>query len=208
MIRQRRKNRNQSQNLTDSKTNESTLKVRTATAPKNWVLNVKEQLKIDEGYKLEIYLDSEGLPTFGIGHLVTKADPEYNIVKQEWPFIFDKSLTIEEKMVKFKESNKKVKISESRVKEAFEKDLLIAISDAKKIFAEFNGFCDELKEIIVNMSFNLGINRLSGFKRMIKAIKEGDFKEAAVEMIDSKWYYQVKGRAKRLVARMEALAQK
>jgi len=37
---------------------------------------LREELKIDEGVKYEIYLDHLGLPTFGIGHLVIDSDPE------------------------------------------------------------------------------------------------------------------------------------
>ena len=38
---------------------------------------LREDLKVDEGVKYEIYLDHLGLPTFGIGHLVTESDPEH-----------------------------------------------------------------------------------------------------------------------------------
>jgi len=38
---------------------------------------LREELKEDEGCKYEIYLDHLGLPTFGIGHLVTEWDEEY-----------------------------------------------------------------------------------------------------------------------------------
>ena len=38
---------------------------------------LREDLIIDEGTKNEIYLDHLGLPTFGIGHLVTEWDEEY-----------------------------------------------------------------------------------------------------------------------------------
>ena len=38
---------------------------------------LRKELEIDEGVKYEIYLDHLGLPTFGIGHLVTKSDPEF-----------------------------------------------------------------------------------------------------------------------------------
>ena len=34
-----------------------------------------EQLKYDEGVVYEIYKDHLGYPTFGIGHLVLKSDP-------------------------------------------------------------------------------------------------------------------------------------
>ena len=37
---------------------------------------LRKQLEIDEGVKHDIYLDHLGYPTFGIGHLITKADPE------------------------------------------------------------------------------------------------------------------------------------
>ena len=37
---------------------------------------LRKQLEIDEGIKHDIYLDHLGLPTFGIGHLITNADPE------------------------------------------------------------------------------------------------------------------------------------
>jgi GH24 family phage-related lysozyme (muramidase) len=38
---------------------------------------VREQLKIDEGVKYEVYDDHLGYKTFGIGHLVTANDGEY-----------------------------------------------------------------------------------------------------------------------------------
>ena len=41
----------------------------------------KDQLRVeladDEGCKYSIYLDHLNLPTFGIGHLITEADPEF-----------------------------------------------------------------------------------------------------------------------------------
>ena len=40
---------------------------------------VFEQLKIDEGVKYEIYRDHLGYPTFGVGHLIVKDDPEYGL---------------------------------------------------------------------------------------------------------------------------------
>ena len=38
---------------------------------------VFDQLCIDEGVKYEIYHDHLGYPTFGVGHLIVKDDPEY-----------------------------------------------------------------------------------------------------------------------------------
>ena len=37
----------------------------------------RDELKRDEGVKNEVYLDHLGLPTCGIGHLITEWDNEY-----------------------------------------------------------------------------------------------------------------------------------
>lgn len=49
--------------------------------------------------------------------------------------------------------------------------------------------------VLVDMMFNLGRKRFSSFKKMLKAIREGNHLKVAQEMLDSKWAEQVKGRA-------------
>ena len=63
---------------------------------------------------------------------------------------------------------------------------------------------DDKQRVMANMAFNLGLPRLSKFKKFLKAMEEGDFKTAAVEMMDSKWATQVGNRAKRLRDRVES----
>ena len=58
------------------------------------------------------------------------------------------------------------------------------------IFARYN--------VLINMCFNIGIKRLSGFKKMWAAIEIGDFEEASRQMLDSKWAKQVGKRADEL----------
>ena len=53
------------------------------------------------------------------------------------------------------------------------------------------------------MMFNMGRTRLTGFKKHVAALQAGDWKEAAVEGRDSKWYRQVTVRAERLMKRLE-----
>ena len=36
-----------------------------------------DEITIDEGVKHEVYLDHLGLPTVGVGHLITEWDEEY-----------------------------------------------------------------------------------------------------------------------------------
>lgn len=52
---------------------------------------------------------------------------------------------------------------------------------------------------IVNMIYNMGLTRFMGFKKMIAAIRAGNWERAAEEAKDSKWYTQVGKRAKRIV---------
>lgn len=138
---------------------------------------VFEQLKIDEGVVYEIYLDHLGYPTFGVGHLVLDSDPEHGAPVG-------------------------TPVSEKRVKECFDQDIKIAIDECEVLWENFSDFPGEVQEILVNMMFNMGRPRLSGFKNFRAALAEGDWDRAADEMVDSRWYRQVGKRAERLEERM------
>jgi len=135
---------------------------------------VKEDLVRHEGYVAEIYLDTEQLPTFGIGHLVTEDDMEHG-----WPV--------------------GTPVTDERILDVFHKDCDVAYSDACALVLNFAGQAPDAQRVLVNMAFNLGRNRLSKFKKMLKAVNEGKYLVAANEMIDSKWYSQVGNRSKELV---------
>lgn len=141
---------------------------------------VFEQLKIDEGVVYELYNDHLGYPTFGVGHLVLESDKE-----------FGKPIG--------------TPVDEERVRNCFERDLDIAISECELLYEDgrFGDLPDEVQQILVNMMFNMGRTRLSKFKKMHKAILESDWKTAAVEGRDSRWYDQVTNRAERLMKRLE-----
>lgn len=61
---------------------------------------------------------------------------------------------------------------------------------------------DARQNVLANMCFNLGITRLLGFKKTLQLVKAGRFDAAAMEMLDSKWAKQVKGRATQLAEMM------
>ena len=141
---------------------------------------LREQLKIDEGVKYEIYLDHLGLPTFGIGHLVLDSDPEFG-------------------------QPVGTNITESRVNECFDKDVEIVLSECRILYPDFDDLPEEVQQIIANMMFNMGRPRLSKFKGMKRGVDARDWMTAATEMVDSQWYRQVTNRADRLVTRMRAV---
>lgn len=91
-------------------------------------------------------------------------------------------------------------LSDDEIELMFENDL----REAENIVTYFAR--DKLHElstvrqaVLTDMAFNLGSTRLNKFKKFRKAIQVGDMEEAALQMIDSKWYRQVKTRSKRLV---------
>lgn len=58
------------------------------------------------------------------------------------------------------------------------------------------------KSVLVDMTFNLGIAGLLGFKNTLAAVKERRWEDAARGMLASKWASQVGGRAVRLADMM------
>ena len=138
---------------------------------------LREELTEDEGCVYEVYNDHLGYPTFGIGHLILDSDPEYG-------------------------SDTGTAVSESRVIEAFESDIVGVLSDCETLYDDFEDLPEEAQRIIANMMFNMGRPRLSKFKGMKRGVDARDWNAAADEMVDSNWYRQVTNRANRLVERM------
>lgn len=95
-----------------------------------------------------------------------------------------------------------VGISEDEARQMLHNDILRSLKDVEKL--DWYQSLDPVRQrAIANMSFNLGIGRLLGFRKMIKAIKAQDWAEAAVQALDSKWATQVGARADRLADMLE-----
>ncbi len=138
------------------------------------------ELELDEGCKYVTYKCSEDRLTFGIGHLVLPDDPEY-----------DQPVG--------------TAVSSDRVTECFDKDVGTVIAESKKLYPQFDSLPEEVKLIICNMLFNLGLPTLSKFKDMKKAIDAEQWSAAADAMLDSKWARQLPNRSGRLITRMRSV---
>lgn len=93
-------------------------------------------------------------------------------------------------------------ISHERAVELFEKDLDVAIDDANT-FCEGLDIDDNVRECIVHMSFQLGLPKLSQFKKFKQALQNNDIETAILEMKDSRAYNQTTNRWNRLIEKME-----
>lgn len=144
-------------------------------------------IKKDEGVKKNkegqhiSYNDTEGILTGGRGHVLTKEE------KKLYPI--DTPIPNDVVAGWFKTDMNEADVN------------LTEILEAKAVHVP-----DEVFDILLNMSFNLGKKGLTGFKKMWKAIEVNDWQTASAEMEDSKWFKQVKSRGVRLVDRMAALA--
>ena len=126
-----------------------------------------------EGVVYAIYKDHLGHRTFGVGHLIT---------------IDDKEWLLPEGTV----------VSEDRVMDVYMDDLGIAFTAVKRLVPDICDHPEAVQLVLTNMAFNLGQSRLSGFKRMLKAVEERNYRRAAIEMLDSVWAKQVRKRANEL----------
>lgn len=90
-------------------------------------------------------------------------------------------------------------------KEAAEQILIDDIQDVVTELEKmeiYHWLSEQRKAVLINMAFNLGIAGLKSFKKMFEALGNEDYGKAAEEMLDSRWAYQVKGRASRLAEMM------
>ena len=136
----------------------------------------KSEIKRHEGEVLEIYEDSLGYKTLGVGHLCQPSDPEY-----DWEV--------------------GTEVSQEVVDMYYEDDFNKHLGEAVHVFGTEEAFYnlpENIQHVLVNMCFNLGGTRLSKFKNMLDACRAHDWKRMAAEMEDSRWFKQVGRRSREL----------
>lgn len=139
---------------------------------------LKEQIKRHEGEVLEVYADSLGYLTLGVGHLIKEGDPEYG-------------------------QPAGTPVSQEVVDEYYEADFDKHVEETIHVFEgkggeDFYALPEDIQHVLINMTFNLGGTRFAKFNNMWSAVVEGDWKRMAVEMEDSRWFGQVGRRSKEL----------
>ena len=55
-----------------------------------------------------------------------------------------------------------------------------------------------IQDVVMEMCYQLGVTGFSKFVKTITYLKDKDFKNASIEMLDSKWAKQTPNRAKRM----------
>lgn len=158
--------------------------------PENFTL--QKMLMRDEGYRRDVYWDSEGFPTVGVGHLI-----DVTPRKTKDMSIINRKLS--------QEVGREVHgvLTAEEVQMLFDKDTNVQLVNMNKysnIMAAYNAAGDNTprKWALINMSFNLGAAGLSKFTNSLKFMAAGDWSKASDNMRDSLWFRQVKGRGPRI----------
>lgn len=152
---------------------------------------LRREIEVEEDRLLRVYLCPEGFKTAGVGHLLTEADEPYFSAEIDTP------------------------VPAELVNKWYNEDIKEAIAACRKRLPRFNSLPRDLQLVLVNMCFQLGETRLfgsltdpakKGFVKTLAYLKAENYGSMADEMLDSKWATQTPARAKRLAARVKALA--
>ena len=150
--------------------------------------NFIEKLIASEGLKLQVYQDTLGIDTIGIGRNLE----DRGITKEELDDLDIPSID---------------HVYEYGITEA--DAVYIATNDVQIVEDELvraHPCVDRLDSvrqlILMDMAFNMGVPRLCKFVKMWNAIHEEDYPTAAKEMLDSRWANQVKSRSTKLANAM------
>ncbi len=126
---------------------------------------VKDRIKEHEGFRQNVYLDTLGNETVGVGHKVIKGE--------------------------------KIPTSIEGLLNLYDKDFDKALNNAKSIIDE-DSISPEAFGVLVEMNFQMGKKGTLGFKKMLDALKDRNYKLAAEELLDSKFAKQTPNRANTL----------
>lgn len=95
-------------------------------------------------------------------------------------------------------------ISQAECDTLLANDISAATVRLESAFPWTQGLDPVRQAVLVNMTFNMGIGGLAGFKETLAKIQAGDYSGAAQAMLQSAWAAQVGPRAQRLAIQMES----
>lgn len=156
--------------------------------------SLEDQLILHEGLRLEVYKCPADYWTIGVGrNLEAKGLTPDEQIK----LLGTDGLSKDEVIERLKLRG----IAKSEALFLLDND----IADCRKDLERYDWYTQldpVRKKVLIDMRLNLGMAGLLEFRRMIAALVRGDYKAAAAEMVDSKWYRQVKTRGVRLAGMM------
>jgi lysozyme len=89
-------------------------------------------------------------------------------------------------------------ITEAEAEAMLDSDIEYTEQRLVSSFDFYQDLDDVRKAVLIDLAFNIGMAGIKGFKKMLKALEEGDYPEAAIQLLDSRYTTQVPKRAMEL----------
>ena len=143
---------------------------------------IVKRLEFHEGRKAKSYYCTAGYLTQGIGHNLD-ANP---------------LTTAQKRKIKDLSCWSDSEIDMILMDDVYQCEVLLV-----QLIEGFDKFDDERQYALIDMCFQLGIGGVMGFKKMLSAMREGNWSEAKKQCLDSKYGRQTPIRAKRIAHLIE-----
>jgi len=89
-------------------------------------------------------------------------------------------------------------ITRAEAEQLLTNDIARVIADLERAAPMLNRLPEPVQHALVNMAFQMGVSGLMQFKRMLRALEQGDRKLAAEEALNSRWAEQTPRRAREI----------
>jgi lysozyme len=143
-----------------------------------------------EGMVLNVYKDTLGIDTIGIGRNLK----DRGISKEELDYMDIPNM----------DAIYQHGITEADARFLAMNDIKIVEDELCRVHTCVEELDGVRQLILMDMAFNMGVPRLCKFKKMWNAIENNNFEAASYEMMDSKWARQVGRRASKLSDAMKS----
>lgn len=149
---------------------------------------LSRQLMIHEGRRAIAYRDNQGVAKIGVGFDLQRRDARSALERIEANY---------EDI-----ANGRSQLNDRQIEDLFQADLEVALVSCNRVFQHFTELSDVRQRVLADIMFNLGAARLGSFQRMIESVNRRDYSRTADEIVDSRWYKQVRGRGRTLEVMM------
>jgi len=150
--------------------------------------NFVNKLIAHEGLRLQVYKDTLGIDTIGIGRNLE----DRGITKEELDWMDIPSM----------DAIYEYGITEADAMYLAKNDVQIVEEELVRAHPCVEELDAVRQLVLMDMAFNMGVPRLRKFQKMWNAVHEKKFDIAAKEMLDSRWAVQVKSRSTKLAHAM------
>ncbi len=150
--------------------------------------NFVNKLIAHEGLRLQVYKDTLGIDTIGIGRNLE----DRGITKEELDWMDIPSM----------DAVYEYGITEADAMYLAKNDVQIVEEELVRAHPCVEELDAVRQLVLMDMAFNMGVPRLRKFQKMWNAVHEKKFDIAAKEMLDSRWAIQVKSRSTKLAHAM------